>query len=179
MSSILNLKLRWFASAILLSTGLVLSACVTAPESAAPTAQLPPTPDVEFFPKHGQSRQQQDRDRYECHLWAVKKSGYDPGAEPRQPRVPRQPASTDGSGAVAGAIIGGALGAASSGRHEDRGFNTALGAAAGAMIGAASDEERRRAAQHQAYMNARMDERVMRYRRAMTACLEGRGYTVR
>lgn len=178
MSSILNLKLRWAASAVLLATGLILSACVTAPEQAAPTAQLPPTPDVEFFPKHGQSQQQQDRDRYECHLWAVKKSGYDPGAEPRQPRVPRQSARTDGSGAVAGAIIGGALGAASTRRHEDSGFNTALGAATGAMIGAAADEQRRRAAEQQAYMEARMDERVLRYRRAMTACLEGRGYTV-
>ena len=30
------------------------------------------------YPKQGQSEAQADRDRYDCHLWAVKQSGFDP-----------------------------------------------------------------------------------------------------
>jgi hypothetical protein len=181
MPSVVMKKLRLLVPLLWVSAALALSACVTPAEQAGPQqAQLPPSPEVQFYPKHGQSQQQQDRDRYECHLWAVKKSGYDPSAEPRRPPVPResnQPAP--GSGAVAGAIIGGALGAATSDDDDDRGFNTFFGAATGAMMGAAADAQRQRAAQQQAAIQARMDDRVMRYRRAMTACLEGRGYAVR
>lgn len=36
---------------------------------------------VYAYPKQGQSEQQADRDRYDCHLWAVEQSGFDP-AEP-------------------------------------------------------------------------------------------------
>lgn len=39
----------------------------------------PPVSDQLFvYPKNGQSSQQQDTDRYECHRWAVSKSGFDP-----------------------------------------------------------------------------------------------------
>ena len=33
---------------------------------------------VFIYPKAGQSQQQQDRDKYECHTWAVQNSGFDP-----------------------------------------------------------------------------------------------------
>jgi hypothetical protein len=180
MPSVVNKKLHFLVPVLWVSVALTLGACVTPTEPAQPEpAQLPPSPNVQFYPKHGQSQQQQDRDRYECHIWAVKKSGYDPSAEPVQPPAPREGGQPDGSGAVAGAIIGGALGAASSDDDDNRSFNTFLGAATGAMMGAAADANRRRAAEQRAAMQARLDNRVMRYRRAMTACLEGRGYSVR
>jgi hypothetical protein len=164
--------------AILLA-GLTLAGCTTpAGPAGGPAPQPRPSPDVQFYPKQGQSAAQQDRDRYECHLWAVKKTGYDPSAEPRRSPAPATREDQQGSGALAGAIIGGAIGAATS-RDEDRGINTFMGATTGAMIGAASDAEKQRAAQQRAAMEARFDERVLRYRRAMTACLEGRGYAVR
>jgi hypothetical protein len=34
--------------------------------------------DVFVYPKNGQSEAQQSTDRYECHAWAVQKSGFDP-----------------------------------------------------------------------------------------------------
>jgi hypothetical protein len=39
-----------------------------------------PRPDtrVYVYPTAGQSEAQLDRDRYECHLWAVLQSGFDP-----------------------------------------------------------------------------------------------------
>jgi hypothetical protein len=37
------------------------------------------TPDTVFvYPRNGQSQQQQDGDRYECHSWAASQSGFDP-----------------------------------------------------------------------------------------------------
>ena len=34
--------------------------------------------DIYIYPAKGQSHEQQDRDRYECHSWAVKQTGFDP-----------------------------------------------------------------------------------------------------
>ena len=48
------------------------------PESAPP----PPAGNQQVFtyPKNGQSDEQQAKDRYECHRWAVTQSSYDPTA---------------------------------------------------------------------------------------------------
>ncbi|MCI0506751.1 MAG: hypothetical protein L0Z73_11675 [Gammaproteobacteria bacterium] len=47
---------------------------------AQPAVSQPlPTTTVYFYPTRGQSEQQQDRDRYECYMWAVKQTGFDPG----------------------------------------------------------------------------------------------------
>src|SRR6202035_4358222 len=34
--------------------------------------------DIYAYPAKGQNQAQQDRDRYECHSWAVKQTGVDP-----------------------------------------------------------------------------------------------------
>ncbi|KIZ35403.1 MAG: hypothetical protein KJ945_09975 [Gammaproteobacteria bacterium] len=36
--------------------------------------------DVIAYPAKGQSAEQQSRDRYECHTWAVSQSGFDPAS---------------------------------------------------------------------------------------------------
>ena len=43
-------------------------------------AQAPPatTGQLFIYPRNGQSDQQQAKDRYECHSWAVSQVGYDP-----------------------------------------------------------------------------------------------------
>ena len=35
-----------------------------------------------LYPRKGQSEQQQAKDRYECHSWAVSQTGYDPTQPP-------------------------------------------------------------------------------------------------
>jgi hypothetical protein len=47
-----------------------------------PAAAAPPPPNTEVFayPQQGQTPQQADRDRYDCHEWAVKQSNFDPSA---------------------------------------------------------------------------------------------------
>jgi hypothetical protein len=48
------------------------------PEYPAPS--VPPSPAERFFvyPRKGQSEEQQAKDRYECHIWAVGQIGWDP-----------------------------------------------------------------------------------------------------
>jgi len=42
------------------------------------TVYKTPAAQVSMYPNHGQSAQQQAKDRYECHNWAVGESHYDP-----------------------------------------------------------------------------------------------------
>ncbi len=84
-------------------------------------------------------------------------------------------------GAFSGAVIGSMLAA-----PHDRGEGMIFGAITGALLGAASDTARQQQAQQiqQQYdvkdtqRVARLERQARDYRRAMTACLEGRGYTV-
>lgn len=177
----------------ILAAVLFLGGCATeertvyrAEPAAVPERTLPPT-RVYFYPTAGQSAAQQDRDRYECHLWAVKQSGFDPslpmpGPAPRVEVIPSPPPGHDTAlGAVTGAVIGAAVGS-----PHSTGEGAVVGAVAGAMVGAASDasrQERAEAIQHRydqrdSQRTAQVERRAQDYRRAMSACLEGRGYAV-
>jgi hypothetical protein len=143
---------------------------------------------VYFYPTAGQSPAQQDRDRYECYLWAVKQSGFNPSQPQLSPhqRVEVVPMPAPGHDAAVGAVTGAVIGAAVSRPHDALG-GAVVGAAAGAIIGAASDTARQQQAeriqqryeQRDAQSAARIEEQAQNYRRAMTACLAGRGYSVR
>ncbi|MEG0245956.1 MAG: DUF6515 family protein [Pseudomonas sp.] len=60
-----------------------------------PTVSVPPQQpqamansyDVQAFPVSGQSQEQSDRDRYECHRWAVQQSGFDPSTASYAPAI--------------------------------------------------------------------------------------------
>jgi hypothetical protein len=45
---------------------------------SAGTTQQPGSDQLFVYPKNGQSPEQQSRDRYECHHYAVEQTGYDP-----------------------------------------------------------------------------------------------------
>lgn len=181
------------ASGLLLAamTG-VLFACAEAPVArpvpvTRPAAQIPAA-RVYVYPASGQSREQLDRDRYECYLWAVRQSGFDPSqpqAAPHQ-RIEVVPMPPPGSGTVAGAATGAIVGAVVSHPH-DTGTGAAVGAVAGAIIGATADSARQEQADRvqraydarDAQLVARLERQSNEYRRAISACLEGRGYTVK
>ncbi len=170
---------------------LSLGACVSQTEyrrvvSEPPPERLPPT-QVYFYPTAGQSAEQQDRDRFECYHWAVKQTGFDP-SQPRvasRVRVEVVPMPPPGNDTAVGAVTGALLGAAVS-RPRNAGAGAAIGAVAGAMIGAASDSARQetttriqeRYDRRDELSTTQLERRAQDYRRAMAACLEGRGYTV-
>jgi hypothetical protein len=177
-----------------LASLLLLAGCVEAPPPR-PYAPPPPPPDkpvtdIYAYPQNNQTPDQQERDRYECNAWAVKQTGFDPSA----PNVPPHDryrvvaaGPPPGSGTAVGAFTGAILGAAVAG-PRDAGAGLLLGAVAGGLFGTAAEQQQRAAAEQQAAaINdarsaqevAAIDGRASNYRRALSACLEGRGYTVK
>ncbi len=131
--------------------------------------------DLFIYPSQGQSQEQQNRDRYECHTWAVQQAGFDPtrSAAP----APSQQATEGGvlRGGARGATVG-VIGGAIAG---DPGKGAAIGAATGALVGGfrRRDQQRRQEQEQRNYAQAQSEQHGA-YNRAMTACLQGRGYTV-
>jgi uncharacterized protein YcfJ len=169
----------------------VLSACAASPgprPAAAPTvvaAEPVSLTKVYFYPQQGQSEAQQDRDRYECYNWAVRQTNFDPGTRVapqavRQTVVPqRSPLETVGAAAAVGAVIG-----AMASEPGDGAKGAVIGAMAGSVLGSVAANAEAKNTQPAVYRrNERVDTRHERaaaeYRRAMSACLEGRGYSVK
>jgi hypothetical protein len=132
--------------------------------------------DVFIYPTQGQSPEQQNRDRYECHTWAVQQTGYDPSKGQASAAPPPPPA---GGGAVRGATRGAAVGAIGGAIAGDAGKGAAIGAATGGLLGGMRRQEQYRQ-QQQAQANQAAQQQAARsnYNRALAACLSGRGYTV-
>jgi hypothetical protein len=177
-------------SLCLLGVAVALGACVTVPErrvvanppQAQPRVSLA---KVYFYPSNGQSEEQQDRDRYECHNWGVRETGFDPSlrlaaGDERGAVVPaRSSGQTVGAAAAVGAVIG-----AIAGGRGDALEGAVVGAMAGTVLGSAAanaqDAEARRV-ERAGTMQAslRYEKQAVEFRRAMSACLEGRGYSVK
>lgn len=161
---------------------LGLSACVTPPPRVV-SVPPPPPQKVFVYPTNGQSPEQTDRDRYECHIWAVQQTGVDPSRADANPyeRVVVQPATPPGANTAAGAIGGAILGALIAGPRA-AGAGLVIGGATGAIVGSAADasaQQQAQATQQQMNMSAAEGRaRADAYRRALGACLQGRGYTV-
>lgn len=129
-----------------------------------------------IYPSKGQTAQQQEKDKYDCYVWAKGQAGYDPmnppqvssGSTAGQPRAIRGAARGAAAGAAIGAIAG------------DAGKGAAIGAATGGIGRAArnanaSQQQQAQAQQQQASIAQLSDG----YSRAYSACLEGRGYQVK
>jgi hypothetical protein len=177
---------RLFAVA---ATAAALSACVVGPPPPRP-APPPPPPNVTVYayPQQGQSAEQLDRDRYECSNWATQQTGFNPSAPnvPPHERVRVVSGTPPGAGVAVGAVTGGILGAAVS-SPRNAGAGLLLGALVGGALGAGAEASANAQAQAQANAGvdartqaqaARIERKAADYRRAIGACLEGRGYSV-
>jgi hypothetical protein len=163
-----------------------LGACAYTPEYEAPPETPVNLTRVFFYPTQGQSEAQQDRDRYDCYTWAVDQTGFDPARGPRDSRDSRAtavPARSQGESVAAAATVGAVIGAATADRG-DVGQGALVGAMVGTVIGAAAASmQAADASASEARYNSRgygrQEREATEYRRAMSACLEGRGYSVR
>jgi hypothetical protein len=151
---------------------------------------------VYFYPSQGQSQEQQERDRFSCHQWAVQQTGFDPTRAPAASAAqsappPPPPSQAPQSGQVVrGAGRGAAVGAVGGAIGGDAGKGAAIGAATGALVGGfrRRDQARQEAAQQQAYQQqfaaaqsqqaATAASQYGAYNRALGACMQGRGYAV-
>lgn len=166
------------------------SGCASAGASGArgyPEPPQEPTGQVYSYPARGQSPERQERDRYECHEWSVRQTRFDPSVVTYRPApappVRVVPVPPPGTSLLGGAVAGALIGAAVSGWHHQA-SGAAIGAAAGAVLGGIADAARvQQAREIESVYASRtatssFDGRASGYRRALSACLQGRGYTV-
>jgi hypothetical protein len=123
-----------------------------------------------IYPKSGQSPQQQQQDQYQCHTWAVQQSGYDPSNPPAQSSgsdrsaLRRETLRGGARGAAGGAAIGAIAG--------DAGKGAAIGATAGGL------KRRFQEKDSQSQSATASPPGLDNYNRAITSCMEARGYSV-
>ena len=155
-----------------MSSGRFVAALVLA--AALPAMGAEDLRALEVVGQRGQSLELTRRDRYECHNWAVEQTGESPPAATivaQQTEDEKRALRRERIGrAIVGATIGGALGGLFGDHHEP---NEAVlgGAAVGAGIGALTAGAGRKGAKEE-------PEGPSDYFRALTACLEGRGYSI-
>ena len=156
--------MKWIALA--LSTGLTAALTITAAYGQGTV----------IYPAKGQTPEQQNKDKGECHVWAVQQSGFDP----TQAQAPTAPPPSQGSERARGAARGAAAGAAVGAVAGDAGKGAAAGAAAGTAAGGSRKRqaERQQEAQTQQQQAAYAQSQAG-YQKAQGACLEGRGYTIK
>ena len=141
--------------------------------------QISSTMKKYVFPSKGQSQQKQKEDEFECYKWAVQQSGIDPL---NLPKVEAAPVETgpDGS-AVRGAARGAAAGAAIGAISGDAGEGAAIGAVAGGLAGRRAGKQAKAQQAQQADAAVKQTEQAMKdsYTKAFSACVEGKGYTIK
>lgn len=135
---------------------------------AAALASAPVLAQNAIYPAKGQSAQQQQTDIAECGAWATQTTGVDPAAI-ASGQAQAQPQGGAGRGAARGAAAG-AVGGAIAG-------DAGKGAAIGATVGGAGGAAKRRSSEKQ--QEASTQTAMTAYYNARTACLTGRGYSVK
>lgn len=126
--------------------------------------------DIFVYPAEGQSPEHQAIDEGECRSWASQQTGYDPfytsgEQDAGKGKVAKNTAIGAVGGAAGGAILGEVIG-------DKPGFGALAGGALGGFLGNRKGKKSKEEAQAAATYGR--DE----YNRAMTACLEARGYSV-
>src|SRR5580698_5225839 len=133
---------------------------------------------VYVYPNKGQSQTQQTNDESICYKSARDKTGVDPA---NLPATTAAPAAAKQGGAVRGAAGGAAGGAAIGAVAGNAGQGAAIGAVTGAIVGrrrqtALNNAERQYA---EASAQSQRSQSLNNFRRAFSACLESKGYTVK
>ena len=144
--------------------------------------------DPIVYPAKGQTAEQQDRDRYECHRWAVQQTGFDPSkssngssaSQTTNTESRQRPLLGRGSqpNAMRGGARGAALGAVGGAIAGDAGKGAAAGAAIGGLGGAMRRRDQQSATTATASMPPPGSPGLDGYNRAIAACMTGRGYSV-
>ena len=130
------------------------------------------------FPSKDQSKDQQDLDELNCYKWAKGQTGVDP-INPPEVQAEKVDTSPDGS-AVVGAAKGAAGGAAIGAIAGDAGKGAAIGAVVGGIRGRRVKKHSDAVEQSQANQAAEQqtEEMMNNFKKAFSACLSGKGYTV-
>jgi hypothetical protein len=131
------------------------------------------------FPSNNQDKDTQEADEYACYKWAKEQSGVDP-INPPQVQAAQVDRSADGT-AIVGAAGGAAAGAALGAIAGDAGKGAAMGAVLGGIRGRRAKvvgDEVQQQRNNQAAAAAEK-ELMDNFKKAFSACMEGKGYTVK
>jgi hypothetical protein len=131
------------------------------------------------FPAKGQNQQQQKADEFECYKWSMQQTGIDPLNLPKVQGAPVQ-SGPDGS-AVVGAAKGAAAGVAIGAIAGDAGKGAAIGAVAGGLAGRRAGKQGQAQANQQAQADVASKEKEIKdtFIKGFSACLEGKGYSIK
>jgi hypothetical protein len=174
--------------------------------SSPGAATSSPTKSIGLFayPKNQQNADQQLKDETECYSSAKQQTGVDPQAPPpaapsaeeqkaAQEQAAKQAAgSTPKGGAVKGSAKGAAGGAAIGAIAGDAGTGAAVGATAGAVRGRRQQKKAQKEAGQQAAQQTAQAQQQSQaqaqgehqgaldtFKRAFSACMDARGYSVK
>ncbi len=126
---------------------------------------------ISVYPSKGQSGDLQAKDETDCYKWSQQQTGIDPAAPPKEQPQATGPDGSRVKGAARGATRGAVVGEVA---NDDAGKGAAVGAAAGAVRGKQQSRKAKAAEQSQAAASQKDS-----FKRGFSACMEGRGYSVK
>jgi len=170
-----------------------------------PAADASPAKSIGLFayPKNQQNADQQRKDENECFASAKQQSGIDPQApapatKTEEQKKAEQQAAADNAKQAKGGRVKGAAGGAAGGAaigaiaDDEAGKGAAAGATAGAMVGGAKQRRANKAAKQQAAQataqqqqqeetqaKAAHQQGIDTFKRAFSACMDARGYSIK
>jgi hypothetical protein len=156
--------------------------------SSSGSASLSSSLGVYVFPAKNQTAQTQSADEGSCYAWARTQTGIDPMAVKPATDGSQVPAAAPnaGNGAVVKGTVGGAAGGAAIGAIAGNpGKGAEIGAGVGLLGGIAKRHAEMQATAQQQQMAAAQKaqtsvaQQKATYNKAYSACMEGKGYTVR
>jgi hypothetical protein len=167
------------AAVFIVLAGLAYAQGTQAEQPASMTASLNKNLGIFVFPTKDQKPEQQSKDEQACYAWAVQQSGVDPlnMQATKADSVAKGPDGSAVKGAAKGAVAGVAIGAIAG----DAGKGAAIGAAAGGMKGVAGGKKKQAQQEEEAKKKAAAADqaKIDSFKKAYSACLEGKGYSVK
>jgi hypothetical protein len=172
---------------LLLVWALGINITFAGAQTAAPaSASLSGKLGLVVFPAKDQTKEQQAADEKACYDWSKEQTGIDPATvtvnADSAAAAGKAAADTATQGAgVKGAARGAAGGAVVGGIAGDAGTGAAIGAVAGAAKGRRAKKQAGDQAQQQAVAGAEGEAagKIEAFKKGMSACLEGKGYSVK
>jgi Glycine-zipper domain len=174
------MKRAWvgFFLGVLVQVGTAQSSQQNAPATGTNQASVAQSVGLFVYPKNHQTPEQQSTDESQCFASAKQQTGIDPFAPP--PSTSEAAKTTQG-GAVKGSGKGAAGGAAIGAIAGDAGTGAAVGATAGAIHGRRAQKKAQQQAEQQAQASTQQQQAQATdtFKRAMSACLDAKGYSVK
>ena len=202
---LLILTASWLAVPVLAQSQQPSTPASASPVAQQSGATSSPAKSIGIFayPKNQQSADQQLKDENECFASAKQQSGIDPQTPPpatktdEQKKAEQQAAADNTKQAKGGRVRGAARGAAGGAAigaiaDDEADKGAATGAAAGAMVGGARQRRANKAAKQQAaeataqqqqqqetQAKATYQQGIDTFKRAFSACMDARGYSIK